>query len=456
MATNHSTIVTSSYKPRYHVDAMMAMDELRKGLLIDGFDHIVDLERSHGSWFIEGRTGKAYLDFFTCIASMPIGMNHPKMTDPAFVEYLGKAAINKPSNSDIYNVEQATFVKTFFALAAPAHFTHSFFIDGGALAVENALKTAMDWKVRRNFNNGWRSERGHQVLHFEGAFHGRSGYTMSLTNTDPTKTALFPKFNWPRVSTPGRSFPETPERLEETVRKEALTIRQIKQAFHQHEDDICAIILEPIQGEGGDVHFRSEFLTQLRTLCDENDALLIFDEVQTGVGITGAWWAHEKLGVQPDLMSFGKKMQVCGILAGPRVDLVEDNVFHTSSRINSTWGGSLVDMVRATKYLEIIEEEGLVKNADLVGQHLITRLHELAARVGEDVITNVRGLGLFCAFDLPNSTLRNDLLKQLYKNGLLMVGSGSRSLRFRPALNISADLIDQGIDIIERSLTEIR
>lgn len=445
----------SSYTPRLAVDAPSSIPEMKKVMLVDGFDHVIDLDKSHGAYFVEARSGKEYLDFFTCIASMPIGMNHPKMMDPAFIEYLGRAAMNKPSNSDIYSTYQATFVKTFFELAVPDHFRYAFFIDGGALAVENALKVAMDWKVRRNFAKGYRKERGTQVIHFEGAFHGRSGYTMSLTNTDPTKTALFPKFDWPRISTPYLTFPLTPENLEKTVKAEELAVRQIETAFRTNPDDICAIILEPIQGEGGDRHFRPEFLQKLRNLCDEHEALLIFDEVQTGVGITGHWWAHVGLGVKPDIMSFGKKMQVCGIVVGPRVDDVPDNVFHTSSRINSTWGGSLVDMVRVTKYLEIIDEENLVANAGTVGNYLHERLLNVASSFDSGIVTNVRGMGLYRAFDLPSAKHRTDFLHKAYDNGLLLVGSGDRSVRFRPPLNLTTSHVDAGAEIIERSIREI-
>ncbi|NQW29487.1 MAG: L-lysine 6-transaminase [Ignavibacteria bacterium] len=442
----------STYHPKFEVKPAETLNTLRKNMLIDGFDHVVDLEQSHGSWYVEARTGKEYLDFFTCIASMPIGMNHPKMVDPAFVEYLGKIAVNKPSNSDIYNTEYATFVKTFFELAVPKHFKYGFFIDGGALAVENALKTAIDWKVKKNFAKGITEERGHQVMHFKEAFHGRSGYTMSLTNTDPTKTALFPKFNWPRISNPYLSFPLTDEVLQTVIQSEKVAVEQIKQAFRDNPDDICSIIIEPIQGEGGDNHFRTEFMQQLRELADANDALLIFDEVQTGVGICGEWWAHQAIGVNPDIMCFGKKMQVCGIIVSDRIDDVPNNVFHTSSRINSTWGGSLVDMVRSTKYLEIIAEENLVNNAKQMGKVLHTSIEQLAEKYAPGTISNIRGLGLYRAFDMESTEIRNAFLKEAYKNGILLVGSGSKSVRFRPALNITEDLISQGVAIIATSL----
>jgi L-lysine 6-transaminase len=444
--------IKPEYQPRFHVPASDVIPSLREHMLVDGFDHVIDLDRSHGSWFVEARTGKEYLDFFTCIASMPIGMNHPKMTEPAFVQYLGHAALNKPSNSDIYTSEMATFVKTLFSLAVPKHFRYAFFIDGGTLAVENAIKTAMDWKVRRNFAKGYAHEKGHQIIHFERAFHGRSGYCMSLTNTDPTKVALWPRWEWPRIPTPFLSFPVTDEVLADVQRREQEAIALILKAFAENPDDIAAIIIEPIQGEGGDNHFRPEFLQALRAICDEHEALLIFDEVQTGVGMTGHWWAHEGLGVQPDIMSFGKKMQVCGILVGPRLDEVPNNVFHTSSRINSTWGGSLVDMVRSTKYIEIIAEENLVANAGTVGAYLRDQLSALQARVGADVISNIRGMGLFSAFDLPTKEARNAFVSKAYDNGLLLVGSGDRSVRFRPPLNLSHAEVDLGVQIIGASL----
>jgi L-lysine 6-transaminase len=446
-----SVIENITYKPNYYVKADDAKTELKKHMLADGYDFILDLYESEASRFSEARTGEKYLDFFTCFASMPIGMNHPKINNEAFISYIGKVALNKPSNSDIYTSEMATFVKTFFEIAVPKEFKYSFFISGGALAVENALKTAFDWKVKQNFKKGYTSERGHKIIHFLEAFHGRSGYTMSLTNTDPKKVKYFPKFDWPRILNPKMRFPLTDEFLEETIKNEIISINQIKQAFIDNKDDIAAIILEPIQGEGGDNHFRPEYLKQLRNLADENDALLIFDEVQTGVGLTGTMWAHQQLGVVPDLMSFGKKMQVCGLIATDRVDSVENNVFHESSRINSTWGGNLVDMVRATRYLEIIQEENLVANAAEKGKYLLEQL-QIISDNNPGKIDNIRGRGLFAAIDIINEEKRTDLINECWKNKLMILGCGSKSIRFRPALNITKEDIDSGLEILSNSL----
>ncbi len=427
---------------------------LAKHMLVDGFDIVIDLKRSRGSYLVDARNGKRYLDFFTFVASSPVGLNHPKMTAPEFMEKLAYVAVNKPSNSDIYTAEQAEFVETFSRVAIPEYLPHLFLVEGGALGVENTLKAAFDWKVRKNFAQGYKEERGTQVVHFRQCFHGRSGYTLSLTNTDPVKTDLYPKFPWPRVLNPTVRFPLNEENLARVVRDEQTSLGQIKEAFRANKDDIAAIIIEAVQGEGGDNHFRREFFLALRQLADENEAMLIIDEVQTGVGMTGKMWAHQHF-VQPDIIAFGKKMQVCGILCGRRIEEVKDNVFAVPSRLNSTWGGNLTDMVRAQRYLEIIEEENLVENARMVGAHLLARLMGLAAEMPE-MVSNPRGLGLYAAFDVATPGLRTKIRTRCLENGLIILPSGERAIRFRPPLNVTEEEIDEGMEIIRRSIREMR
>lgn len=441
----------STYTPMFPVQPEYVLEELRTRMLIDGFDYVLDTQNSVNTRLVDARNGKQFLDFFTCFASTPLGMNHPSTTDESFVQYLGETALNKPSNSDVYSEIMATFVKTLRNIAVPDYFKHYFFIEGGALAIENALKVAFDWKVKKNFRKGHIHERGHKILHFKQAFHGRSGYTMSLTNTDTKKVALYPKFDWPRVSNPMIKFPMNGHNLDELIQRENLAIAQIEQAFINNPDDIAAIIIEPIQGEGGDNHFRTEFLSRLRTLADENDALLIFDEVQTGVGLTGTMWVHEQLGVQPDIMAFGKKMQVCGIFVNDRINDIDDNVFHVPSRINSTWGGNYVDMARSTKYLEVIHNEHLLDNVKTVGMQLSAELEALCSEFPEK-LSNARGKGLFCAFDVVNAETRSSLLHQCFDNGLILLGCGESSIRFRPALTLNADEMREGISIIRNQI----
>ncbi|HMD13587.1 MAG TPA: aminotransferase class III-fold pyridoxal phosphate-dependent enzyme [Bacteroidota bacterium] len=291
-------------------------DVIGKYMLVDVLDFTLDLKRSEGAYIYDSKSNRRLLDFFTFVASMPVGLNHPKMMTPEFLEKLTYVAVNKPTNSDVYTTEMAEFVEVFGRVAIPDYLPYAFFIEGGALGVENALKAAFDWKVKKNFAKGYKEERGTQIMHFRRAFHGRTGYTLSLTNTDPIKTEFFPKFKWPRIDAPAIQFPLNAENLKAVIEAEKRALAQLKDAIKQNKDDIAAIILEPIQGEGGDNHFRKEFFVALRQLADENDILLIFDEVQTGVGLTGKMWAHQHF-VEPDMISFGKKMQVCGFLCRP-------------------------------------------------------------------------------------------------------------------------------------------
>ena len=423
---------------------------LQKHVLADGFDLIFDMEKSNGVYIHDAKYNRTLLDFFTCFASVPLGYNHPKMVnDEEFKKNLLLAALTNPSNSDIYTTQYAQFVETFSRVGIPSYLPHAFFISGGAMAIENALKTAMDWKVQKNFAKGYTTERGFKVIHFENAFHGRSGYTLSLTNTQPVKTKWFAKFDWPRVSVPYMNFPYSDNNHEDLLQREELSLAQVKKAFEQNKDDVCAILIEPIQSEGGDNHLRQEFLEQLRVLADENEAMLIYDEVQTGVGLTGKFWCHEHFGekARPDILAFGKKMQVCGILAGTKVDEVENNVFQVASRINSTWGGSLVDMVRATRILEIIEEDNLCDAAAETGEYLQDQLLDISSRY--PIITNVRGKGLLVAFDFPDKSTRDTFISNGLEKDVMFLGCGERSIRFRPALIMGKNHIDNGLTILE-------
>jgi L-lysine 6-transaminase len=448
------------YKPNYMYNLLVSPQNvqasLQKHVLADGFDLTFDMEKSKGVYIYDAKYDRTLLDFFTCFASVPLGYNHPKMVnDEAFKKNLMLAALTNPSNSDIYTTQYAQFVETFDRVGIPEYLPHAFFIAGGSLAIENALKVAMDWKVQKNFAKGYTKELGFKVIHFENAFHGRSGYTLSLTNTQPVKTKWFAKFDWPRVSFPKMNFPYSDAGHEDLLRREELSIAQIKKAFEENKDDVCAIIIEPVQSEGGDNHVRKEFLEKLRQLADENEAMLIYDEVQTGVGLTGKFWCHEHFGenARPDILAFGKKMQVCGILAGKKVDEVENNVFNVSSRINSTWGGSLVDMVRSSKIMEVIAEDNLCDNAAQMGDYLQNSLKEIAEQY--PIISNVRGKGLLTAFDFPSKTTRDEFISNGMKQNVMFLGCGEQSIRFRPALIIEEKHIDSGLEILKKICAEL-
>jgi len=425
---------------------------LNQYILADGYPMVVDMAKSRGSYMYDSRSRKYYLDFFSFFASMPIGYNHLRMIKGDIVPELFFAALHKPSNSDFYTVAYAEFVRTMGEIAMPKSMKKMFFIDGGALAVENALKTAFDWKVRKNMAKGSKKEQGTKIIHFKQAFHGRTGYTLSLTNTaDPRKTMYFPKFDWPRMDNPYLTFPVTPAVLKDVAAREAKVIKEIEAICKKEGADIAGLIIEPIQAEGGDNHFRAEFFRELRRLADKYEFLLIYDEVQTGGGLTGKMWAFEHFGVAPDILCFGKKFQTCGIMVGDRVLKVPKNVFAEESRINSTWGGNLVDMVRSSQYLKIIRDEKLVDNAAKMGKVLQAQLTALAKK--HDVMSNVRGRGLFCAFTMPSHEIRNKFLDTCReKEQLIILPSGTSSVRFRPFLDVDESAIADGMERMEKVL----
>ncbi|MBO0830206.1 MAG: aminotransferase class III-fold pyridoxal phosphate-dependent enzyme, partial [Streptosporangiales bacterium] len=215
----------------------------------------------------------------------------------------------------------------------------------------------------------------------------------------------------------------------------------------------AAFIAEPIQGEGGDNHMRPEFLQAMQALCHEYDALFVLDEVQTGLG-TGTPWAYQQLGLAPDIVAFAKKVQVGGIMAGRRVDEVPDNVFHVSSRINSTWGGGLVDMVRSQRLLEIIEADELFERSAKRGHALLEDLHAVADRHA-DLMSNVRGRGLMCAFDLPTTAERDAVVTALRDEHVVVLPCGERSIRFRPALSVTEDELRTATSALDRALGHV-
>ncbi|MFI7412215.1 L-lysine 6-transaminase [Streptomyces sp. NPDC049627] len=428
---------------------------LRRHVLVDGYEMVLDLSASHGTQLVDAVTGDRYLDLFSFFASAPLGINPRCITDdPEFMRELAAAAVNKPSNPDIYTVPYARFVETFARVFGDPLLPHLFFVDGGALAVENALKAAFDWKAQR-LGLDEEGVNRLQVLHLERSFHGRSGYTMSLTNTDPAKTARFPKFDWPRLPTPALRHPAGAH-ARSNREAEQRTLQAAEAAFRAADGMIACFIAEPIQGEGGDNHLGAGFLQAMQRLCHEHDALFVLDEVQSGGGITGTPWAYQQLGLRPDLVAFGKKTQVCGVMGGGRIDEVAENVFAVSSRISSTWGGNLADMVRATRILETIESTQLLDTVVQRGKYLRDGLEALATEYPA-LVSNARGRGLMCAITLPEARLRDDVLRRMYRDHhVIALPCGERSLRFRPPLTISESEIDQALAALAHSLRALQ
>ena len=430
------------------MDASSVHERLSRHVLADGYKLVIDLGRSSGSRLVDARDGTEYLDCYSFFASLPIGFNHPDLADAAFLVQLARAGLHKPSNPDIYSVEYLTFVETFARVLGDPALPRLFFVEGGALAVENALKVAFDWKSRRNERAGL-AEPADMVLHLRHAFHGRSGYTLSLTNTDPVKVSRFPKFDWPRISSPALRFPLVDHAQQNRLSEDG-AIAEAASMFREFPHRIACFVAEPIQSEGGDRHLSERFLSAMQDLCLENEALFVLDEVQTGVGATGSRWAYESMSLEPDVVAFAKKVQVGGIMAGRRVEEEPDNVFQVPGRISSTWGGGLVDMVRSTRILEIIERDRLFERAARVGEQMLASLEDVQAE-NPRMVSNVRGRGLLCAVDLPTAVQRDAVVRRLREEEqVIALPCGEHSVRFRPSLIVGAEEVQEAVQALGR------
>lgn len=421
---------------------MSVIDRLKKHILVDGFHVVVDLKKSKGSWIVDAETGKRYLDCYSQFASQALGWNHQAFKD-ADKTRLKKISEFKLANSDMYSEVYADFVETFASICPD--FNHFFFIEGGSCGVENALKAAFDWKCQ--INPEWQVDDGNRldVIHFKDAFHGRTGYSLSLTNTGAMKTKWYPKFPWTRVVNPKMPWARglgLYEPVKFSLEDQALT--EMETALKR--GNVAAIIFETIQGEGGDNHFRWQFFEKVRCLATKYEAMLILDEVQCGMGLTGEWWAYNHTSIKPDMICFGKKAQVCGFACNKRIEQAPDHVFKQSGRINSTWGGNFVDMERSRLIINIMKEQNLIENAANVGTYFLEMLMCLS-------FDNVRGSGLMLAFDLPTEGERDVFIGKLHDHGLLALKSGHKGIRFRPALTFSKDDVDDAINIIKKALS---
>jgi L-lysine 6-transaminase len=414
----------------------MIKNTIASKVLVDDKAVEIDPKKCHGSWIVDVN-GKEYLDCFSQFGSQALGWNHPNLL--AAKDRLGEVALHKLANPEVLTKEYAEFVEEF-SKATP-DFRHHFYVEGGSAGVENALKAAFDWKFQKfdHTNDECPSDRCLSVIAFKDAFHGRGGYTLSLTNNrySDLKVKRFPKFGWHHIKNPAINLYDNDYDLDFA---ESATLANVRLTCEERK--IAAIIIEPIQGEGGDNHFRPSFFQSLRSICDDTNTILILDEVQTGLGMTGKMWAYEHFGIVPDLISFGKKVQVCGCLSTHRIDEEKDNVFSTHSRINSTWGGNIVDMVRSTVILKTIEEDKLVANAESVGAYLLSCLSSLK---------NARGRGLMVAFDLDSTQERDQVLEKL-RQEMFVLPCGAKGIRFRPHLTFTTQEADIVKDMVMRAI----
>jgi len=432
-----------------------------------------DLARSRGSYLAALGEEAPYLDCCGFFGTGPLAFDHPSLTGDEYRERLYQAARYRISLSDFWPEEMAHFVRAFREVVGePYYLPWLFLVEGGALACENALKAAFDWKVRTNIRKGLihgdvseeRRPLGTRVISFERAFHGRSGYTLSLTHTRSEKYKFFPKFDWFRIDPPFERYDNEHNVInaEEVRGQQERAITGIKRILRQYPDDVAAIIVEPMQAEGGDRYLPVSFFHELRALCDENDMILIYDEIQVGFGSAGRMWMHEYFGekARPDIVTFAKKGQLAGILASYERFQTVDSVFGSASeslsRINSTWGGNPADVVRSTAILQAIHNQRidgrtLLEHVRYAGDELLHRLQDLCRRY-PTLIENPRGCGLLAAFDVRDPAWRGPLWEEIWKERLLSLVCGTQGIRFRPHLDMTIEEVEDATARLDRAL----
>lgn len=399
----------------------------------------IDFEKSRGSYLYDKNTDAVFLDFFGQYASLPLGYNHPVFKGESFCnEYMRIAGV-KVTNCEIISDEAQEFLKEFSEHPAMSAFTHFHFCCTGALAIESAIKTAIDHK----------GSLQPVIVSLKESFHGINGYGGFLTDRFyPVSSRLegFPELGWQKLHNPKIIYREDGG-LDEAATKKGLTrfIDEFEKCVAQcGENNIAALLIEPIQATYGDNYFPKEFFTAARILCDKYNICLIFDEVQTGFGGTGSIWYFEQTGIIPDIVVFGKKVQVSGIMVQSRVG----RIFNTPVRLEVTWDGTLSDMVRGKYVLRTYQAEEILKNVSMRSKELTEGLMKLP-------IKNLRNAGLLFAFDLPSASARDALFRALIKERFLSNKTRELTIRLRPQLGVSKEEIQDALARIGRALSSV-
>jgi 4-aminobutyrate aminotransferase/(S)-3-amino-2-methylpropionate transaminase len=415
-----------------------------------------DAQRSKGNYLVDV-DGNVMLDVYAHIAALPVGYNHPDLLRAFRGGRFDWAAGYRPALGVAPPAEWVDLVERTLMRVAPRGLTKLVTVTTGSEAVENAMKAAFirHARVRRAgaspsaeelaacMENAQASANAMQIVSFEGGFHGRTLGALSLTRSKAIHKLDIPAFAWPKVRFPEVRFP-LGEHDAENRASEARSLEELGAVLKAGAGNIAAVIVEPIQGEGGDRHASPAFFAAIRKMTREADVAFIVDEVQTGGGATGTFWAHDAWGLAdpPDIVTFSKKMQLGGYYS------TADYAAPETYRIFNTFLGDPFRAAQLEVIVEIIERDGLLAAARTHGSLLLTELISLCAR-HPTVVSGARGAGMFAAIDARTPETQARLIDALRQRGLEVGGSGARTLRFRPALVFGPRHVAEAIGLLE-------
>jgi 4-aminobutyrate aminotransferase len=399
--------------------AQMIVEKTKKYCLETTFAYPLVIKSGKGCW-IEDVDGKKYLDFNANVCTNPLGYSHPAIIK--VLEKYSTIGAYKIAGQDFYTEEQAQLAEKLIKISPP-NLEKVFLVNSGAEAVENAIKLCY-------------RKRGPKFgVSCYGAFHGRTLGALTFTFSKEVHK---------------RNFPELPvRRIKFCTSDDDPAIDDIEKIVSENPDNIAHVIVEVVQGEGGYNIASKRFIQTLRRITELYEIPLIIDEVQSGLGRTGKWWAFEHYGIRPNIITAGKALQVGATIFEPELDPKEKGA------LSSTWGGGhRIDMAVGLKIIETIEKERLMDNVKKVGKYFLKRLRELEEKY-PNTITYTDGLGLMLVAEIDTVEKRDKIVQAAFKNGLLLLGCGEKRIRFSPPLIITEKEIDYGLEILEKVVKEV-
>lgn len=422
------------------VELMKSLDKIQQTGSVKLF---IDYEKSIGNYLVDA-DGNTFLDIITQISSIPLGYNHP-----ALIEALKDSAnmsefINRPCLGFLPPKQFMDRISNALLAVAPRGLTEVQTMACGSCSVENALKAAFfryrdlqrdgssptEEELNSTMFNQSPGSPKLSAMSFEGAFHGRTFGALSCTHSKPIHKLDVPAFEWPIAKFPRYKYPLS-EHEKENDEEDKKCLANVEQLIQDYKDKapVAAVIIEPIQAEGGDHHGSANFFRGLRKICTQHNIGMICDEVQTGCGPTGKFWAHEYWGLEdgPDFVTFSKKMLLGGYFYKPEFRPKQ------AYRVFNTWMGDPAKLIMLESVINVIHREGLVDKIDQVGTKLQAGLQQLQNKYSS-VVSNARGKGTFCAIDFKDGATRDKVLDQLALNGIYAGGCGAQSVRVRTAL----------------------